>query len=226
MGGIAKLLCGDFRQILLVVHGGTRTNIVNSCLKRSTLWSSVKAMKLTKSMRVSKYGDVEAGQFVDNLLDLGSGNFPICKEPDSIFVGKFGSCVTTTQERIDVVFPNVVSNYSDPEWLAERAILAPLNEIVSSINKKLIEMMPGGSTKFTSIDSSITEEEAVYYPTEFHNSIEIAGLPSHKLTLKIGMPVMIMRSLNSPSIMNGTRCAVIKVSPNTMIVQIASGPYK
>ncbi|KAK3779716.1 hypothetical protein RRG08_013671 [Elysia crispata] len=89
-------------------------------------------------------------------------------------------------------------NYSDPEWLAERAILAPLNEIVRSINKKMIEMMPGGSTKFTSIDSTITEEEAGHYPTEFLNSIEIAGLPSHKLNIKIAMPVVRMRSLASP----------------------------
>ena len=85
-------------------------------------------------------------------------------------------------------------NHSDPEWLAERAILALLNKIISSINKKMIEMMPGGSTTFASIDGSITEEEAVHYPTKFLNAIEIAGLPSHKLTMKIGMPVMVMKS--------------------------------
>ena len=66
-------------------------------------------------MRVSKYGDVEAGQFAEHLLELGSGNFPVCKEPESIFVENFGSCVTTIQELIDAVFPNVVSNYIDPE---------------------------------------------------------------------------------------------------------------
>ena len=37
MGRIATFLCGDFRQILPVIRGGTRANIVNSCLKRSTL---------------------------------------------------------------------------------------------------------------------------------------------------------------------------------------------
>ena len=115
MGGIATLLCGDYRQILPVVRGGTRENIVNSCLKRSTLWSGVKTMKLTKHIKVSKYGDVEAGQFTDHLLDLGSGNFPICKEPDSIFVRNFGSFVTTTQELIGTIFLSFVSNYSDPE---------------------------------------------------------------------------------------------------------------
>ena len=123
---------------------------------------------------------------------------------------------------MDVVFPSFVSTYSDPEWLAERAILATLNKIVSSINKKRIQMMPDGST-FTSSDSTITEEEAIHYPTEFLNSIKIAGLPSHKLIIKIGMPVMMMGSLTPPRVMNGTRCVVIKVSPNTVI---ALEPYK
>ena len=33
MGGMCMLLCGDFRQILPVNQGGTRGNIVDSCLK-------------------------------------------------------------------------------------------------------------------------------------------------------------------------------------------------
>ena len=33
MGGMCMLLCGDFRQILPVIQGGTRGNIVDSCLK-------------------------------------------------------------------------------------------------------------------------------------------------------------------------------------------------
>ena len=90
----------------------------------------------------------------------------------------------------------------------------------------MIEMMPGNSTTFLSIDCTLTEEEALHYPIEFLNSIEVAGLPSHKLTIKIGMPVMIMRSLTPPRMMNGTRCIVIKISANTVVVTIASGPYK
>ena len=37
MGGMCILLCGDFRQILPVIQGGTRGNIVDSCLKKSFL---------------------------------------------------------------------------------------------------------------------------------------------------------------------------------------------
>ena len=226
MGGISTLLCGDFRQILPVVRGGTRANVVNACLKKSTLWTSVRTMKLTTNMRVSLSGDVEAGEFAESLLHLGNGNHPICREPDIISVSHFGSCVTTMQELIEAVFPDFVNKYANEEWLAERAILAPLNDTVAQINKEMIEMMPGNSTTFLSIDCTLTEEEALHYPIEFLNSIEVAGLPSHKLTIKIGMPVMIMRSLTPPRMMNGTRCIVIKISANTVVVTIASGPYK
>ena len=41
MGGMCMLLCGDFRQILPVIQGGTRGNIVDSCLKKSFLWDHV-----------------------------------------------------------------------------------------------------------------------------------------------------------------------------------------
>ena len=37
MGGMCMLLCGDFRQILLVILG----NIVDSCLKKSFLWDHI-----------------------------------------------------------------------------------------------------------------------------------------------------------------------------------------
>ena len=41
MGGMCMLLCWDFRQILPVIHGGTRGNIVDSCLNKSFLWDHV-----------------------------------------------------------------------------------------------------------------------------------------------------------------------------------------
>ncbi|GFS04896.1 ATP-dependent DNA helicase pif1 [Elysia marginata] len=78
---------------------------------------------------------------------------------------------------------------------------------------------------YLSIDTTETDEESVHYPTEFLNSIQVAGLPSHKLCTKVGMPVMVMRSLTPPSVINGTRCIIIKTTKIAVIVKIASGPY-
>lgn len=72
----------------------------------------------------------------------------------------------------------------------------------------------------------MSEDDATHYPPEFLNSIELAGLPPHILSLKVGMPVMILRSLNPPRLMNGTRCIVSKLMTHVVEIKIASGPYK
>jgi hypothetical protein len=80
-----------------------------------------------------------------------------------------------------------------------------LNSSVTSINDKIIEEVPGSSMTYLSIDSSLTEEGQSTYPVEFLNSIDIGSLPPHKLKLKIGTPIIILRNLKYPTMVNGTR---------------------
>ena len=77
MGGMCMLLCGDFRQILPVIQGGTRGNIVDSCLKKSFLWDYVIFKHLHTNMRVHLHGDEAAGEFASQLLAIGDGKYPI-----------------------------------------------------------------------------------------------------------------------------------------------------
>jgi len=58
-GGKVMVLGGDFRQILYVVVRGTRTHIVDACLKSSTLWKYFKNMKLTINIRIQHQENVE-----------------------------------------------------------------------------------------------------------------------------------------------------------------------
>ena len=58
---------------------------------------------------------------------------------------------------------------------------------------------------------------------KFHLDISVT---QHKLNIKIGMPVMVLWSLNPPRPMNGTRCIVTKPSRNVIKVTIAAGPFK
>ena len=49
------LLGGDFRQVLPIIPHGSRTTIIENCLKRSPLWKHFKIIKLTPhNMRVYK----------------------------------------------------------------------------------------------------------------------------------------------------------------------------
>ncbi|KAH9570040.1 hypothetical protein CY35_02G018900 [Sphagnum magellanicum] len=102
------------------------------------------------------------------------------------------------------------------EYLRERAILAPRNKEVSLINVTVLSYLPGTQVDFFSADFVDDMEVANTYPSEFLNTLEVSGMPSHKLPFKIGAPVMLLRNLDpSAGLCNGThliiRCFTIRV---------------
>ncbi|CAH1107477.1 unnamed protein product [Psylliodes chrysocephalus] len=102
------------------------------------------------------------------------------------------------------VFPNLEVNINNAEWLYERAVLSPKNEWVNKINKKILDMIVGDSKVYSSIDTVIANNDSTY-PVEFLNYLELTGVPSHKLELKVGVTVLLMRNFDAPRLCNGTR---------------------
>ena len=226
MGGMCMLLCGDFRQILPVIQGGTRGNIVDSCLKKSFLWEHVTVKHLHTNMRVHLCGDEAAGQFADQLLAIGDGKFPIDTSPDVIQLPEnVGTFVSNVSELISRVYPDLLQNFTNIVWLSERCILAPLNKTTHAINTTLVEQLPGDCVEYRSLDSVPDDTQAVQFPIEFLNSLEISGLPLHLLLLKVAAPIIILRSLDPPKVTNGTRCVITKLSANTIEAKISHGKY-
>lgn len=96
---------------------------------------------------------------------------------------------------------------------------------LTHINRIITEKIPRQLFTFTAINTVVQEEQTVHYPTEFLNSIEISGLPPHTLKIKPGIPVILLRSLLPPRLMNGTRCLVISCGRNIIEVEVAVGHY-
>jgi ATP-dependent DNA helicase PIF1 len=95
------------------------------------------------------------------------------------------------------------------EYLHECMILAPRNKEVSLIKVMVLSYLLGAHVDFLSVDSVEDMEVANTYPFEFLNTLEVSGMPSHKLPLKIGAPVMLLRNF-SPlvGLCNGTHLIV------------------
>ena len=222
IGGVPLLLSGDFRQTLPVMPKGTPADELRACLKSSYLWKYVKIFHLHTNLRVSLLGANSA--FASQLLDIGNGQIPVDVTSNTIELPEqSGTIVHSTSELIDSVFPEVAVNYLNHSWIRERAILAPKNELVNTVNDDILSLLPGTVTEYTSVNTVMDPNDSVNYPTEFLNSLEPPGMPPHKLRLKVGAPIILLRNLDAPKLCNGTRLSVRKLMPNVIEAVILTG---
>ncbi|GFX73347.1 ATP-dependent DNA helicase [Trichonephila clavipes] len=85
--------------------------------------------------------------------------------------------------------------------------------------------IPSETTTYKSIDTVENQDEVVNYPTEFLNSLDLPGMPPHVLTLKFGVPIILLRSINPPRLCNGTRLSVKKMMNNAIEATILTGKF-
>jgi ATP-dependent exoDNAse (exonuclease V) alpha subunit len=79
---------------------------------------------------------------------------------------------------------------------------------------------------FLSADSVEDTEVANTYPSEFLNTLEVSGMPSHKLSLKIGAPMILLRNLDpSAGLCNGTRLIVRRFTMRIVEAKIITGKW-
>jgi hypothetical protein len=110
------------------------------------------------------------------------------------------------------------------EYLHECVILALRNNEVSLINMMVLSYLIGAQVNFLSADSAEDMEMANTYPSEFLNTLEVSGMPSHKLSLKIGALVMLLRNLNpSAGLCNGMHLVVQRFMMQIVEAEIITG---
>ena len=223
MGGVTVLLAGDFRQTLPVVPRGTRADAVRACVKSSYLWPLIQKRSLKKNMRVLLGCDVSAEQFSELLLEIGNGEYPVVERKITI-PSDLGLVVTTLSDLIVKIYPDIENiMQKSTEWICERAILTPKNNMAAVINKIILDSFEGIEMEYKSVDSVIQSDDAVHYPVEFLNSLNPSGFPHHKLVLKVGTPVMLLRNLNPPKLCNGTRLQVNVLQRNLIQATVLTG---
>jgi hypothetical protein len=126
---------------------------------------------------------------------------------------------------IHSIYPGIAEeSMRTRDYFSTRAILAGRNEEVSKINAAVLEMVPGDQRDFFSADSVGDADGADIVSVEYLNSMELNGWPPHKLSLKVGTPVLLLRNLNpADGLCNGTRLMIRRFLTRVIEVEIIGG---
>ncbi len=227
-GGIVFVMLGDFRQVLPIIPRGSHADIVSASIKNSYLWESIEVFRLSENMRASDavvvHPDLRNRTFADWLLCLGNNELETIDEdyikcPDMMVLPP-----ADTQAMVVAIYPRLHEGLATNEYLHGRAILAPRNKEVSLINAMVLSYLPGAQVNFLSVNSTEDTEVANTYPSEFLNTLEVSGMPSHKLLLKIGAPVILLRNLDPlAGLCNGTHLIVRRFTMQVIEIEIMTG---
>jgi hypothetical protein len=114
--------------------------------------------------------------------------------------------VSSVAEFIGALYPAVSQNYHNLNWLRDRAILAPGNEDAHELTNQILDMLPGVVTEYKSINIVVDADEVVNFPPEFLNSLDPPGVPPHRISLKVGSPVILLRNLDPPKLCTAQGC--------------------
>ena len=121
----------------------------------------------------------------------------------------------------------IIHGHSAESWVAGRkSHFAAKNVDVNDLNFKIQQLLPGELVSYKSIDTVCDASEAVNYPTEFLNSLDLPGMSPHHLQLKVGSPVILLRNLNPPRLCNGTRLVIKKLMKNIVEASILNGKFR
>jgi hypothetical protein len=207
------VMSGVFRQVLRVIPRGSHADIVSTSIKNSYLWESIEVFRLSKNMRASDavtvHPDLGNHIFADWLLCLGNNELETIDEdyikcPDMMVLP-----LADTQAMVVAIYLRLHEGQATNEYLCERMILALRNKEVSLINTMVLSYLPSMQVDFLNANFAKDTEVANTYPSEFLNTLEVSGMPSHKLSFKIGALVMLLHNFDpSAGLCNGTRLIV------------------
>ena len=117
---------------------------------------------------------------------------------------------------IDTVFDDLTSD------IAKGIILTPKNDASLLLNKQVLDRLPGEQHIYLSVDQAICDNRGAtkLSPREFINSLTPSGMPEHRLCLKVGSIIVLLRNLDiQGGICNGTRLTIKLLYENIIVAE-------
>nr|KAJ0200517.1 hypothetical protein LSAT_V11C600318980 [Lactuca sativa] len=212
-GGKTIVFGCDFRQILPVIQ---RVN-----------------MRLQVSCPTNDLDETKA--FSKWILKIGEGNIggPNDGEaevefPEDVIVRSTGDHIHSI---VSTIYPSFENHLDDPSYFQDKAILVPTNEEVDAINDYMLGLMKDEGKTYLSSDSLCETEladcfEESVYSSDVLNAFKAFGILNHKLTLKTGVPVMLLRNIDqTKGLCNGRRLQIVRLGKHVIEAHIIAGRF-
>ena len=195
-----------------------------ACANPSQLWARVAVRELSTDMRLKATTGLAEDDIprrtprAAQLLDIGDGRTPTDADgnvelPDAVrHVGSLASLINATCSGVDKQQPN-------SHWHS-RCTLTTKNKTVDMINDQVPTMAPSEVRELFSEDRVQCDGDADAHSEEFLNSLPPLGVPSHRLRVRVGTPVMLPCNL-SPTTgdVNSTRHVVAAAQVDEFVEQ-------
>ncbi|KAJ9546827.1 hypothetical protein OSB04_019370 [Centaurea solstitialis] len=163
---------------------------------------------------------IQMKRFNNWILDMGTGRLPAIT-----LEGEDEATWITIPD--DLLIPIV----DDPIEAVERCILCSTNDDVDMINSHVLTKMSGEMHELLSADKICAstdnlEEMQIMYSCEFLNTLCFSGIPNHKLELKVGAPIILLRNINlQKGLCNATRLVVTQISRRVIEAVTITGTH-
>ncbi|KNZ81643.1 ATP-dependent DNA helicase PIF1 [Termitomyces sp. J132] len=197
--------------------------MIAASLKRGRLWDQIQVCYLVQNMRLDQTPDNIA--HTAWLLDVGAGKNlgpgETVQLPETMICddNSVNGTISSTYPHID--------HHQDDQYYLDCTILSGKNSDVEDINSEVQQKCPGEEKILQSADSIISDDGNPngfrLYPMEYLNSLRATSLPLAKLGLRIGVPVMLLRNLDTTKgLCNQTRMIVTHISTRVLRCWIIS----
>ncbi|GKC27453.1 DNA helicase [Tanacetum coccineum] len=236
------MLGGDFRQTLPVKKKASKPEIIDASITSSYLWPTFKAYTLMENMRLHQPETTEAERmhiqnFSTWLLNIGNGTIgePDETDTENAFAIHIPPklCIpdseTALAALIESIYDQKTLQTPTPKDLQKKAIVCPKNEDADMINAEILTLVNQQQHVYLSYDEAVPHgndggETELLYPAEYLNSLNFLGFPPHRLKLKVGAPIILLRNLNiSGGLCNRTRLIVTQLLSKVIEARIITG---
>ncbi|XP_010474114.1 PREDICTED: ATP-dependent DNA helicase PIF1-like [Camelina sativa] len=199
-GGKVIIFGGDFRQILPVIVGDGREQIIEEFSK----W-------------ILDVGEGRLNEPNDGVVDIDI--------PEELLITEVNSPIESI---INAIYGDWLHSAKDASYFQSKAILCPTNDDVNTINDQMLSILEGEErvylSSYTIDPADKRSKDNPAYSPDFLNSVRISGVPNHALRLKIGCPVMLLRNIDAHGgLMNGTRLQITQMADHVLQARIITG---